>query len=286
VLCDGIGCDGFVWKYLEPQLVSAGWRIVRWNYRGHGRTPIPFDPQRVAIEDLADDLAAVLDAAAVDRAVLAGHSMGVQVCLEAYRRHGERVSALVFLCGAFGNPLRTFHGRRTLEAALPFMRLLGMATPRAVRLVWRNAIPTELSYVVAKVIEVNRELIRREDFFPYLEGMARVDPILFMAMLAHAGRHTARELLPQVDVPTLVIAGDRDGFTPVALSRHMGETIPGAELLVVEGGTHTTPIERPELVGKTVLDFLSRRVPTAELSRPHGKEDGTSTSDPATPSSS
>ncbi|MGZ3427324.1 MAG: alpha/beta fold hydrolase, partial [Polyangia bacterium] len=80
VFCDGIGCDGYVWKYLEAEL-AATHRTVHWHYRGHGRTPMPRDPRRVDIADLADDLAAVLDAAVGDGAgaVLAGHSMGVQV---------------------------------------------------------------------------------------------------------------------------------------------------------------------------------------------------------------
>src|ERR1700758_3444959 len=58
VFCDGIGCDGYVWKYLEPELKQH--RTVHWHYRGHGRTPPPRDPRRVDITDLADDLAAVL----------------------------------------------------------------------------------------------------------------------------------------------------------------------------------------------------------------------------------
>ena len=58
VFCDGIGCDGYVWKYLEAELAVIH-RIVHWHYRGHGRTPMPRDPRRVDITDLADDLAAV-----------------------------------------------------------------------------------------------------------------------------------------------------------------------------------------------------------------------------------
>jgi pimeloyl-ACP methyl ester carboxylesterase len=233
---------------------------VSWNYRGHGRTPLPLDPRRIAIPDLADDLAGVIEAAHTGAAVLIGHSMGVQVALETFRRHHDRVAGLVLVCGSYGTPLRTFRGTRALETALPFLHLLAHTVPRVTRLGWRALIPTDLAFVVAKTVEINPDLVRREDFFPYLEGMARVDPLLFLEMLACAGRHSAREILPQIDVPTLVIAGDRDGFTPVGLSRTMAEAIPGAELLVVEGGSHTTPLERPELVRERVLAFLAGRV--------------------------
>jgi pimeloyl-ACP methyl ester carboxylesterase len=262
ILSDGIGCIGYVWKYLEEQLRAGGWRTIRWHYRGHGRTPKPLKARRVAIADLADDLAAVLDTLEVSKAVLAGHSLGVQVCLESFRRHRDRVSALALLCGSYGNPLSTFHGRRTLEAALPLIRLVAGTAPRATRVVWRGFIPTDLAFHVAKLVEVDPEHVRKEDFFPYLEGISQVDPLLFLEMLSQAGRHSAESLLPKIDVPCLVIAGEKDGFTPVALSHSMAERIHGSELLVVQGGSHTAPIEQPELVCRTMLDFLSRRVVT------------------------
>jgi len=257
VLSDGIGCDGYVWKYLERALGEER-RVVHWHYRGHGRTPEPRDRRRVAMADLADDLAAVLDAARLDRAVLAGHSMGVQVCLEAFRRHHDRVAGLALLCGSYGNPLRTFHNRRTLEAALPWISFAVNRAPRLIGGVWRNLVPTRLAYAIAARLEINGELVRLEDFMPYLEHIAGVDLPLFLEMLGHAGRHSAREILPTVDVPTLIVAGDRDNFTPFALSEEMHRMIPGAELLVVEGGSHTAPIERPQLVDDAVARLVAR----------------------------
>ena len=85
VLTDGIGCDGYVWKYLKADLAGER-RLIHWHYRGHGRSPLPRDPRRIAIADLADDLADVLDDSGTASAVLFGHSMGVQVVLETYRR--------------------------------------------------------------------------------------------------------------------------------------------------------------------------------------------------------
>ena len=267
-LCDGIGCDGYVWKYLRPEL-GRDRLVVHFHYRGHGRTPLPRDPDRIAIGDLSDDLGAVLDAASANvrghvggaddrfrRVWLAGHSMGVQVCLETWRRHRERVAGLALLCGAYGTPLRTFKNSRALEEMLPLARLVVHAVPAAARALFRAIMPTQLSYRVATLFEINGDLVRPDDFFPYLEHMAKVDPRLFVDMLAAAGRHTAREILARIDVPTLVVAGDRDGFTPLTLSEEMHRLIPGCEMHVVRPGSHTAPIEKPEEVTGAVADFV------------------------------
>lgn len=258
LLCDGIGCDGYVWRYLRSDLGSRFG--LHPHYRGHGRTAAPRDPARVTVEDLADDVACVLDDALVDRAVLIGHSMGVQVALETYRRHPDRVSGLVLVCGASSHPLRTFKGSATLEELLPTIQKWIQRVPRLLNRLTRTLMPTRLAYEVASRLEIRRELVEPQDFMPYLEGMARIDVRLFVAMLASAGSHSADELLADITVPTLVVAGGRDGFTPPERSRAMAEAIPGAELLEIPNASHTAPIERPNLVDWTIRDFIARRV--------------------------
>lgn len=259
VLTDGVGCDGYVWKYLRRDL-AAERRVLHWHYRGHGRSPLPRDPRRIAIPDLADDLAAVLDDSGTEGAVLCGHSMGVQVVLETYRRHPGLVRGLVLVCGSPENPLRTFRGRRTLEAVLPRVRSAVERAPRLINHAARLLLPTRLAFALAARVEINAELIRAADFMPYLRGLSRLEMPFFLSMLAAAGEHSATDLLPAIAVPTLVVAGERDGFTPPELSRSMAAAIPGAELCEIAGGSHTTPLERPDLVGRAVRDFLVRRV--------------------------
>lgn len=263
-LCDGIGCSGFVWRYLRPAL--AGRTIIHAHYRGHGRSRAPTDPARVAIPDLADDLAAVLDDAGVARVVAIGHSMGVQVALETYRRHPARIAGLVLVCGAPSNPLRTFRNAATLDQRLPEIAAWIGRVPGLVNALARLTVPTRLAFEIAARLEIRRDLVEPADFMPYLEGAARLDAQLFVRMLGEAGRHSAEDLLPSIEVPTLVVGGAHDGFTPPERSREMAEAIPGAELVEVINGSHTAPIERPELVNEAINRFIARRVDP-----PHGR---------------
>jgi 3-oxoadipate enol-lactonase len=94
VLLDGIGCDGFVWRRLLPSWAKRR-RIVRLHLRGHGGSGVPRGYRHLAIEDLADDVARVLEAAGIERAVVAGHSMGCHTAVAHALDHADEVAALV-----------------------------------------------------------------------------------------------------------------------------------------------------------------------------------------------
>lgn len=257
VLCDGIGCDGYAWKYLVRDF-SGAHKIVRWHYRGHGRSGLPRDRARVKFDDISGDLEAVMRASGTPRAVLVGYSMGVQVVLEHHRRHPEQVAGLVLLCGSHGLPLDTFHDSRVLRTLIPVMMTAAQRWPAAMGLIWRVMAGGELAYQVGTRLELNGRLVRRDDFAPYFEHLSGMDPRLFLGMLLEAGEHSAFDHLPDVDRPTLIVAGTDDTFTPYWLSEEMHDRIRGAEMLTVPGGTHGSPIEQPELIALRLERFLAR----------------------------
>ncbi|MCS6799985.1 MAG: alpha/beta hydrolase [Myxococcota bacterium] len=257
VLCDGIGCDGFAWRYLTRAL-GRDRRVLHWHYRGHGRSGPPGDPDRLDVATLARDLVRVLDDAGAARVVAIGHSMGTQVVLEAYRIAPERVAGLGLLCGGAGRITETFHGTRLLHEWLP--RLVDGATRHIglARAIWR-AVPAGLAFPVARLLrELDRQAIRFEDFRAYWDHVGLVDPAVFLKMLRAAGEHSAEDLLERIDVPTLVVSAEHDTFTPASVSAAMAARIPGAEHVLVRGASHAAPVEHPVPIQQALERLLDR----------------------------
>lgn len=283
VLCDGLGCDGFAWKYLIPEL-RASFRTVRWHYRGHGHSSMPEDRERLGMLYTCEDLARVMDAAELPRAIIFGHSMGVQVALEFHRRYPDRVLGLVLLCGSYGNPLDTVHENTLLRTAFPFLRAAVEQFPDATKRFLGLVLRTELAVEVTLRVELNKELMRRADLVPYFDHLARMDPVCFLRTLGSLQEHTAWDHLAHVDVPTLVVAGEQDRFTPAWLSRRMAQMIPGAELMMVEKGSHTAPLEQPGPINQRIRRFLKERIlPLSPSGAIEARLQRVSGSTPATP---
>ena len=91
--------------------------------------------------------------------------------------------------------------------------------------------------------------------------MRDLDPGTLAAMALAAQAHSAEDLLPHIEVPTLIVGGDSDVFAPGArVAVHMHRKIPGSELLRLPYGTHTSLFEHHAEIGAAIDDFLARRV--------------------------
>ncbi len=258
LLSDGIACDGFIWKYLWDDLART-LSVAHWNYRGHGRSSNPADPERIELLDHVRDLDAVRRAIGDPDVVLFGHSMGCQVALEAYRMRPEKVRALVLVCGSSGRITHSFRGTGALAQLLPKLIERVDAHADMARALW-SRVPRDVAVRFALLFgEVDARAINPEDLLRYFEHMVDIDLPTFLRMLRSAGDHTAADLLPNVKVPVLVIAGDRDNFTPPKYAEEMAAALPDADLMMIAGATHVAPIERRELVLQKIETFLRER---------------------------
>ena len=263
--CDGIGCDGYIWRYLRPRLRARG-RVIHPHTRGHGRSGAPVDPKAVAIGHVVDDFRRVLDAVESRSCVMIGHSMGVQVALELWNRDRPRVAALVLLCGSYGNPASTFRDGQAMRHLLPLLRAGVRLGGERLRALWRVATPTAFSSFLAQLTELHPDFLRKHDLHLYLSHLAEMDPQVFFDMLAGAEAHSAAAYLTSIDVPTLVISGELDRFTPAWLSSEMAHRIPTAESVCVRDGTHASPVEHPMQINLRIERFIDEHFPQRALS--------------------
>lgn len=256
MLFDGLVCDGYVYRYLWDELAEL-MPVAHFHYRGHGRSSLPVDRELIDVSALADDANCVRQHLGDPDVVLVGHSLGTQVCLEAYRARPDKVRALVLLCGSFGRVTHTFKGSDVLSTVLPNVLEFSARHPRLLRALWAR-VPVRAALRLGVLTgDIDPSRVRVEDVEPYFRHALHVDFSLFVRMLQAAGEHSAQDLLPRIAVPTLVVAGSKDTFTPPEVSVAMAENIPGAKLVLIQGGTHILPLEERDKLREVLRDFLA-----------------------------
>lgn len=259
VFCNGLGVSTLFWDPLRDAL-KASYRVVTWDYRGHGRSgPAPatgFD-----IGTCAGDLGKLLDFLEIASAVIVGHSMGSQTILEGYRRFPERCAALVPTLGGFGRTVETFLNTKWSVPALQVMKRVALWNKPLSQAVVRTTTRLPFAFDFARLTGlVHKELCSRTDMAPYLDHMSRLDLSVYFQLADDLQANDASDLLPSIRVPVLIFGADRDLFTPLKISEEMARRIPGAELCVVRGGSHAAMIEQPELFALRLERFLVTRL--------------------------
>jgi pimeloyl-ACP methyl ester carboxylesterase len=211
------------------------------------------------VPQFADDAHAVWRAAAVEPAIVVGLSFGVQVALEIWRRHREAVRALVLICGTPGHPLdrlsRSGLVRRSAIAILQELAHQPLAHGALSLLRSRvgRRLAREIAYWSGGAQRASCPPEVLDGLFAHVAGLT---PSLIAASFAAYLDHDASEALPQIDVPTLIIAGDRDQLTPLAIAERMRREIAGSRLVVFPGHSHLVQVERPHDVHAAIEVFL------------------------------
>ena len=197
-----------------------------------------------------------MDLDGMESATFIGHSMGCQVLLEIAYRYPERFRGGVLLCGTPGRALDNFQHTDLGFRALPFIRDLTAKFGKHVAPALRYLVPSRIGYEVAAFSEIDRDRTSMRDLGRYLKHLSQMPQESFLATLEDAAERMADHFLASIEMPMLVMAGERDGFTPSLASDPFRQLLPTVEYEVIEGGSHVAPIEFPELILSRIQEFL------------------------------
>lgn len=196
VLVHGIGVSSRYFQPLAAELASTG-AVWLIDLPGYGLAP---NPRRdVSIVDHADVLYRMLDEAGIEDPVVIGHSMGCQVVTELAVRHPEVSRSIVLLAPTIERGART---------------LIQQASRLTLDMVFE---PVRANWVVLT------------DYF------FRCGLPYYFRQLPHLLRDRIEERMPNIEVPTLVVVGDKDRVVPVPWAREIAALAPHGKLAVVEG---------------------------------------------------
>lgn len=238
----GIGGGKRAFARQMAPFAEGGYRAVAWDQPGYGdsATVAPYDWATVSAS-----LAALVDRIGARTNVIVGHSMGGMAAQEFAARHPGKLHGLV-LSGtspAFGKADGAW------QQAFVDARLKPLAEGRTMRDLAGMLVPAMLG----------------DDADPAgareaIECMASVPPATYAAALAMLVTFDRREALAAIRVPTLVLAGERDGNAPPAVMEKMAAKIPGSRYVMVPGMGHLANMERPATFNEIVLGFIDEHV--------------------------
>nr|MBA2601416.1 alpha/beta hydrolase [Actinomycetota bacterium] len=255
LVANGIGANLALWRRSLADVARTR-SIVTWDHRGTFGSAQPAS-ERIDPGAHAEDAMSAMDHLDLDRFALASWSTGGRIALEIAHRYPDRVSGLVLICGTYGYALTRFLRHLEMPSALPLFASVAKH--------FSGLLEGPLRGLVARPEIVG--LIRQSGFIAatadttalvdFIRGMASCDLRTILDMFEAVAGDPAPDALQSIEAPTLVVAGERDPFTPLKQMEETAGAIPGARLEVYDKATHYLPIEYPARLSDDLRAFLA-----------------------------
>ena len=235
VLIHAFPLSGAMWAHQVRALRDAADPIIAPSLPGFGGTAVPRGD--ASMDDYADSVVAAMDAAKIERAAVAGISLGGYVAFALWRRHRERIERL-FLAD-------TRAEADTEDARDKRLRLAALIREHGIEALLKT--PPPWLRKGSPFWDPLLKLIRGQT----PDGVAQ-------GSIAMAHRPDSRPDLPTIDVPTAVVVGEEAEITPLELARVMSDAIPNATLSIIPAAGHLANLEAPTAFETALRTWLRR----------------------------
>jgi 3-oxoadipate enol-lactonase len=227
-----------MWKP-QVEALKPYFRVITYDLCGYGESALHQLP--TSFGDYGRDVGALMDALEIDSAVVIGLSMGGQIAFETWVQYSGRVKALVLA--------DTFAQLDTPEVKANRIRTADRLVAEGIAGVAHELLPKMISAgTLANKPAVAEHVLEMMQTTPAMGAVT--------ALRNRSERRDYTPYLPQISVPTLIVVGREDEFTPVSMAEFMRDRIPDAEMVVIEESGHMPNLEQPDVFNSELLEFL------------------------------
>ena len=228
-----------MWDAQIPGLVRAGYRTLRYDTRGHGRSETPEGPY--SIEMLADDAVRLMDALGLGRVHFCGLSMGGMVGQMLGARYSDRLLSLTLCSTAAHMPPREIWDERIETVSEKGMDAAVDAT-------------IDRWFTKAGQGRLNTEVEK-------IRSMILATPVKGFCACCEALRDMdLRDPIRAIPTRTLIFVGEQDPSTPVSAAQFIHERIAASELKIIPNAAHFANVEQSDVFNKALLEFIETKV--------------------------
>lgn len=236
VFSNSLGTDFRIWLPLFDE-ISDDISVLLYDSRGHGLTGGADKP--FGIEDLVDDLVALVEHVGIKRAVFCGLSVGGLVCQGLWQKRPELVKKLV-LCDT---------AAKVGTADVWNARIDAIA---------KSGLESIADNVMERWFTPDFHQERADELAGYRTMLCRQSAAGYASTCKAIRDSDFTDVLPTISVPVLCVVGDQDGSTPVDVVKAAADQIKGARFEVIEGCGHIPCVEQPEALAELLQAFLKK----------------------------
>ena len=257
IFLPGVACPINHWHH-QIEHFSKNHKVISFYYRGHALSETPKDKSALNIESLTKDLNCLLEALQIEKACFLSHSFGGQIIIEAYRQFPEKFSGIVFLNSFVKNPIQDmFNGlaHKIFFGAESLYQFL----PHTSSYIWRKLTDENplLCVIFGLIGGFNLNLTHFKDIEIYTKTLSTIELEVLLSLLKSLMNYDGSHWLGEIQVPTLIIGGQKDLVTPTHHQTDMKRFIPNSELTLVPYGSHCCQLDFPDFVNIRIEKFLN-----------------------------
>jgi pimeloyl-ACP methyl ester carboxylesterase len=259
----GLVCSNHHWKFQLGHFDDLGYQILIHDYRGHYQSTGKDNLSSMTFPRMAQDLAELSYFLGIQKAVMLGHSMGVNISLQLAKDHPDLVSSMVLISGTFMPVKDVMFDSNIMDFITPLLDAGMHKYPKVFDKVFATSGMNPLIKTIIHTTGFNKARVSKDFIEIYLNRVGQLGPEVFFQLFNEMTKQNIVSSLRKMKSPALVIGGIKDNVIPNHLQRTLAELMPHAETYFLKEGSHVPQADYPDYINERLEVFIRQHSATA-----------------------